>query len=255
MINESRPLVIRAGGQVIAAENRIRVMGRTSMSLMPDYGEIEIYNLDDADRARINGASVISVSGESDSTFCYGEIEDVYTHTSGTTTITTVCVSDGKTFWDTRVSKSVGSGASIRDSLLSILKNAPLASFLAENKRMLRGQTFTGRLPDCVSTLARSADARAYFTHGALHVTTIGRSEEIWELKSDDVVSVNQANGVLMVRIRVKGFPVGTIMRYSGKQYRLITQSYEADNWNGAWRSELTLLDEAELDKWGMGGG
>lgn len=255
MINESRPLVIRTGGQIIAPESRIRIMGHSSMSLMPDYGEIDIYNLEDADRAKVNNAKIILVAGEGNSAICYGEVEDVYTHISGTTTVTTVCVSDGKTFWDTSVSKTIGSGASVRDSLLSILGSGLLASFLADNPRMLRGQTFTGRLSDCVSMLARSAGARAYFTRGAVHVTAPGRSEQIWELKPDEIISVNRAKGVLMIRTIVKGYAVGTMIRYNGRDYRLIAQTYEADNWNGAWRSELTLLDEAELDAFGMGGG
>ncbi len=256
MINESRPLVLMADLKKVAEENRIRVQGRSNMTLLPDFFVIDVYNLSPEDRSVIDNAEIISVNGIDNSVFCYGEIEDIYVHPEETNEITTLVLSDGKKFWETVISRSVGAGAGVHDTIRNIMSNAAIGPILASDTRLVRGQVFVGRLAEAVSMMARSIKARAFITHGMVHITEKGRAEEVLTIPDNEIVDTpSQAGGIWLLRTKIKGYGVGTIAKMNGLEYRIVCQAIDADNYSGPWRSELTLVDEAMLSSYGMEGG
>ena len=256
MQNETRPLKLKVDGAGIAENLRIRVKGRSNMTLFPDCFLVDINNLSAKELEAVRRAKYLSAVGEDQSTICYGEITDIYLHQEDLAKVTSITVADGKAFWETKVSKSVGAGASVRSAINSICEGIPVGSFLADDVRMLRGQTFVGRLPDCISTLAKTLNARAYITRGMLHFTQAGKADDPVTIQEKDLTgNPSKASGILILKTKVKGFPVGIMVRYNGRMYRLISQTIDADNQSGLWQAELMLLDESELDYDGMGGG
>ena len=70
LTNEYRPLVLKADGQQIAAELRIRVRGTANMTLLPDLFLIDIYNISGEERATLDLASTLSVEDEQNACLC-----------------------------------------------------------------------------------------------------------------------------------------------------------------------------------------
>ena len=254
--NEYRPLSLRAGQTQIAKELRIRVRGQANMTLLPDLFLIDVYNLTDDDMATISLSETLSADDEKGALLCYGEIEDIYSHVEGSNTITTIVLVDGKKFWNQNVSKTIGSGSSVRDALQNILGGGVLGYFSSSDVRMIRGQTFSGKLPDAVSMLAKTVNSRAFYTHGAVYVVQKNQAWNILTIEEDDVIDdPSHAEGVLFLRVKVAGYSVGTIFHYNSHLYRLVSQKIDADNKSGPWRTELTLVDEESLSAYGMEGG
>ena len=226
------------------------------MALIPDFFMIDIYNLSSTDLSTIRDAATVSAYAENGSMLCYGEIDDVYTRLDGQNTVTTVAIADGKTFWASRVSQTIGGGSGYRDALATIMKGALVGPWLAREGRLPRGQTFTGRLADNVSMLAKTASARAFLTRNVVYVVEKGRASDIITIEESDITGeTSYADGVVMLRTKVKGYPIGVIARRGNKSYRLVSQKISADNFKGDWRSDVLLVDEDQVDVYGMEGG
>ena len=256
LTNEYRPLVLKADGQQIAAELRIRVRGTANMTLLPDLFLIDIYNISNEERATLDLASTLSAEDEQNACLCYGEIEDVYSHPEETNTITTVVLVDGKKFWDQKIFRTVGGGSGVHETLTEILDDGIMGFYAAENPRLFRGQTFSGKLPEAVNMLAKTVNARAFFTHGAVFVAQKGQAENIVTIDESEVLEdPSYAEGVVILKVKVHGYTVGTIMKWDGHPYRLASQTINADNQKGSWKTELTLVDEGSLSAYGLEGG
>lgn len=256
MLNSTRPLTMFAGSKEICRANRIRVQGRSNMTLLPDFFTVEVYNLSEEDRAQVMLAGNVTVIGLDRSVVCYGEVQDVYTKPAGANEITVISISDGQSLWEATTDASFGSGAYIKGIVESILGEGHLACFMAENKRLVRGQTFSGKVADIVSFMAKSVDARAFVTHGAVLIVEKGRADNYLDIPEDEVVSdPAYATGICILKTVVKGYAVGTIVTFRGRQYRVVAQAFDADNDSGLWQTEVVLVDESELDEDGMEGG
>ena len=254
--NDFRPLILKAGETEIAKGLRFRARGKSTMTLLPDLFIVDIYNLPEEEMAILKQASYMSVLFEkTEETLCYGEIEDIYENQQEANQLTTVVLADGKGFIESKVSKSIGAGASVRTAMASILSGY-MGSFLASDVRLIRGQTFSGRLSDCVSTLAKAVNARAFFTHGAVVTTAKGQAEDVKSIDDEDIIDDPFfSEGVCIIRTKIKAYPIGIMIIFDGKQYRLATQLLDVDNKEGPWKLELTLVDENDLEANGMEGG
>lgn len=226
------------------------------MTLLPDLFLIDVYNLTDEDMATISLSETMSAENDKGAILCYGEIEDVYSHPEETNTITTIVLVDGKKFWSRNISKTIGAGSSVRNTLQNIMDGFRLGFFAASDVRLVRGQTFSGKLPDAVSMLAKTVNSRAFYTHGAVYVVQKNQALNILTIEEDDVIDdPSYAEGVLFLRVKVAGYSVGTIFHYNSHLYRLVSQKIDADNKSGPWWTELTLVDEESLSAYGMEGG
>ena len=226
------------------------------MTLLPDFFLVDIYNLTGTDAYSLKNNKTLTVIGRDGGMLCTGEVDDIYTHLSDTNTITTVSVIDGKSFWESKINKSFGGGTTVETTLRNIISGASMGAFIASDVRMIRGQTYNGRLAECVSELAKSVHGRAYITNGTVYVTTKGRSAETVRLSEDDViVQDDTATGVRMIKTQVKGFPIGSLIELDGRKYRLVSQKFDADNFEGPWDTYLILVDEQQISPGGMEGG
>ena len=234
---------------------RIRIRGRMNMTLLPDFFLVDVYNPSKSDLPVVKNFGTMTIRGKSN-VLCSGEVEDVYMHRKGSNEIYSISVSDGQTFWEAKISSSVGPGALFSATVEHILTGAKMGSFLATDARFVRPQTFNGRLADIVRDIAVGIHARAFISKNVLHVVENGRSESIVVVNSGEVIAnPNSATGVTILRTEVKGWPVGMLVNYLGKNYRLVSQEINADSFEGTWETELTLVDESYLDENGMDGG
>lgn len=255
-LNEFRPLTVRCGDNKISDNYRIRVQGSKNMTLLPDFFVVEIYNATDDDMFYLRNEKTLSVYGRDGGLLCSGEIDDMYTKLQNMNSITSISVVDGKSFWNAQITKSFGGGATVSDTFRNIVSGASVGAFAASDLRMIRGQYYSGRVAESVSDLAKSVHGRAYITNGSVFISTKGMAAETITINEEDVIDqTDNATGVRIVKTEVKGYPVGALATLSGNQYRLITQKFNADNFEGAWDSYLLLADENEISRGGMEGG
>jgi len=255
-MNDLRKLEAYCGEDRVFVDNRIRIRGKSNMTLLPDYYMVEVYNMSETDKALLSSRKELRVLTETMAVFISGEVEDIYTTYEGANQVSVISVTDGQSFWETKVSQTVGRGALISTTIRHILKNATMGSYLAKDDRFIRSQAFHGRLADCISSLARGVHARAFISKDVLHVVEEGRSEVIVAVEEEDLVDEPHfADGVCIVKATVKSWPVGMLHEFRGNRYRLVSQSIDADNYQGNWQTELMLVNEVYLDKDGMDGG
>lgn len=256
LLNELRPLRAYCGDKEVFEDCRIRVRGRSNMTLLPDYFLIEVYNADATDISIIQLNRKMKFQTKNMALLCSGEVEDVYIKWEGTNKIYAISISDGQTFWEKKVIKSVGPGVSFSRTIREILSGATMGSYLARDERFVRPQTFCGRLADYIADIARGVGARAFVSNNVLHVVEKGRAEVIVSIREEDVImDPSYASGVCIVKTPVRSWPVGVLVDFRGNRYRLVSQEVNADNSQGTWETEITLVDERYIDSDGMDGG
>lgn len=248
-MNEFRVLAVRAGDNQIADGQRVRVQGSKNMTLFPDLFAVEIYNMSDEDIAAISESGRISVFGETGGLLCSGEVDDIYSKQSGPNVITYISVSDGGRFWRSGVSVTLGGGSSVKSAIRSIVTGVSLGQMTTDDVPLSRGQTYTGRLPECISFLAKTLRGRAYVTNGTLFITAKGKSAEVVVLNEDDIILDQEtATGARFIKTKIKGFPVGAIVEIGDARYRLVSQKFNADNYSGSWDSYLILIKDENFE-------
>ena len=256
ILPEIRVLTAKAGNTDIFNGLRIRVQGRANMTLQPDLFLVEVYNPTDEDVIYARKIGSMSVFGHDGGLVCYGEIEDVYTRQDGSNDVTVFSLSDTQTFWESKTVKSIGAGIKVSAVIRSLAVGAAMGSYLADDLKIVRGMSVSGRNADVISMLAKSVNARAFVSGGVLHVVSKGRAEILAHINEDDVLEEPQyADGVCIVKTVVKGWPVGMMCMYDRKMFRIIAQEIDADNLKGLWRTNVFLISEDALDADGMGGG
>ena len=256
MIVDHRPMAVYADNVEVAKDLRKYLRGKTTMSLLPDFYILDISGMSDEDYQYVKFCTIIKVVGEDKSILCLGKIRNIYRQQNDMNELTTISIADGMDFYNSLANASIGRGASIRNTLISVLGGFPLASYLADDARLTRGQVYLDRLPDVVSMLARSVRARAFFTQSQVHVVKHKATSSVLFIPDKEIIeNPGLTNGVCVVKTKVKGYPVGLMTQLEGseKQYRLVMQSLDADCWVGEWNSELTLIDEDAVDDMGSG--
>lgn len=256
MILDHRPMKVYADNDEVAKKLRKRLIGKTVMSLMPDFYTLEISGLLDEDMQYLKFCKEIKVVGEDNSILALGKIQEIYQRQEGMSEVTTVSFADGMDFWTTITNQSIGKGATVRNSIATVLGSFPLASYMADDDRFFRGQAYLGRLPDVVSAMAKSVHARAYFTQSQVHVVKKGAASSVLFIPDKEIIDLpGFTNGMCIIKTKVKGYPVGLMVVMEGqeKKYRLLSQALRADCWEGDWISELALVDEDEIDNMGSG--
>lgn len=256
MANEFRPLILKAGGNQIGEDQRVRVQGSKNMTLLSDFFLFEVYNLTDEDLSYITGNKMLYAYAEGGGLLCCGEIDGMYTRVDNTNVIYTISVVDGQSFWDKKITKSFGGGTTVSSTFRGIVEGASVGAFNADDLRIIRGQTYTGRLAECISDLAKTVHARAFITNNSVYVTAKGRATETISLTDEEIIDDrNNSDGLRIIKTIVKGYPIGAFIQISGSIYRLVSQKITADNLKGNWESILVLVNENVLPINGMEGG
>ena len=232
----------------------MKLRGRSTMSLRPDLWELEIFTPPSDILDRVQDAEIV-VEGEDGSTLGRGRAEEVYMHEEDGKDLVTVLFSDGMDFWLSTSAFSLSKRNTVGDCFRGLASKGscptPIASMEIRDVSFLRGQTFYGRTAGFVSVLAKSVGARAYYTRGALNIAGKGIASDIIRLAEGDLLNgVSDANGAYIVQLsRMIGYPVGQLVALpnSAPVYRLLCQSVDADNYQGSWKTELILVDEAQI--------
>ena len=256
LFNESRPLRVFADSKEIATYNRIKANGRANMTLLPDFYEVEIYNVSDEDTAIIKSSKKVSVYVNELSLIFTGFIEDVYTHEEGSNIVTSISVNDGMDFWSSKVNMAVGKGSYMKDVLQKLIGSKQLGAFMVSDVRLDRGQAFVGGIMDYINYIAKSVNGRAFITQNVLFVVEKGKYVNLYRIEDKDVITTPSTVGdVLILKPVVNGYSVGGIVIYENVQYRIIAQSINLDNMDGDWEIKMILVNENNITKEEMGGG
>ena len=242
--------MVFAESQEVAQNNRIRVQGRSNMTLIPDFFIVDIFNLSDEDLSHINDSKRLVVMMNDFTIVCSGEIDGIYKHSDGSNDIYSISIVDGRSFWEEKVNKTLVGGTWMNDAVRKILKSADYGVFMCEDYRMPRGQVFCGRLADSISTIAKGLKARAFIVNNVLSIIEKGRSVTTETLNDSEIITEpNKENGVVIVKTYARILIVGGIVIYDGIQYRVITQAFNLDNMSGSWDTESTLINENEFER------
>ena len=256
MMNESRPLLAYADNRRIAVDNRIRVQGRSNMTLLPDFFLVDIYNLSGEDEVYVKKAKKFWICDENGLALCSGSIEGLYRHEEGSNDVLSISVSDGAEFWNGQTNVTVGSGAYVKDAVKTVLSGVDFGAFNCDDIRMMRGQTFSGRIADIIHVMAITVGARAYITGGVLNFVGKETIPNVKKIYDDDVIiRPNRIEHGMILKTKVRGYAVGNIVEYSNVMYRIIVQTVNVDNLTGNWSTEMTLVENEEFLRGGMEGG
>lgn len=257
MLSEYRPIWVYADENEIATDLRVRVKGRSNLTLLPDFYTVEIYNISATDESYLRNARTITVKVDRESIVCTGIIEGIYTHEERANTVTTVSVSDGGDFWQKTVNISIGKGASVFDVIRTIVDgSATIGVFLCEDIRMPRGQVCSGRVAEIVETFARSLHARAYITENVLNLVSKGSVTNTFNLNAEDTIgSLDTMDGVYVLKIKGRSFSVGDYIGYQGKNMRIIARAVSLDSQEGDWDIEISMVEDSMFTIEEMEGG
>ena len=259
-----RELHLLVDGREIAQNTRMRLRGRSTMTLRPDVWELTVIGITDQTIAAIENAELIEVEGNDLSLLCRGQVEEVYTHSENGKIETTVMISDGMDFWLSTVNLAMAGGNSVKDTIRYLVSRCtapvPITAMQSKDATFSRGQAFHGRTAGYVATLAKSVKARAFFTRGNLAIMTMNIANDTVLLSEDDISGiVSRANGACIVKLaEMRGFPIGQLVQLpnDAEKYRLLCQSIDADSYQGVWQTELIMVEEKKIatgDDWGGG--
>ena len=262
-MEELREMSVYVDGKKIAKELHIKLKGRATMCLRPDYWILDIYSLSGYEDFLIRNAKEIWVCGHGGSELCRGNVEDLYVYYEGIKHITRVTICDGGNFWESSVSLSMASGTRMGQAIRTMIARCSypvkIASYQADEAIFFRGQVFHGRTVSYLADMAKSVSARVFLTRGAIAVFGKGKTASVVKLKSDGgLVETSNTNKAVIARLSViQGFAIGQLVELpdDSKRYRLICQSIDVDNKEGAWKTELLMVDEEQMsdDDWGGG--
>lgn len=259
-----RQLKLLVNGNHIAKENRIRFRGKTAMTLRPDMWQVDIFNLKATGRGALQTADRMTVCGTDDSMLADGKIQEIYSHTDDGQRITTIILADGMDFWSSTVSFGLGGKNTAHETIRTLVArcSSPVAivDIQADNVRFQRGQAFHGRTVNYLDALAKSLQARAYYTRNALHIAAKDIANTVIDLTKDGLIlSRSESDGLCIARIsEMRGYSVGQLVQLpeTAVKYRLLSQSFFADTQDGLWQTELVMVNENKIlygEEWGGG--
>lgn len=253
-----RTLRLYADGKLVDTE-RIRVVGKSSMTLSPDAWTVSLSNADAGSRSQLGNAKEMVVTNGSGGVLCKGTPVDVTVVTEGVTEIARVLLVSGMDFWRSTVSMSIQGGSSVQETLCMLISRAglPLSMGLCPGAsgRIPSGQTFYGRTAGYVDRLASMIGGRAFTFQGLLGIAVPGDTEAA-ALTEEMAGEPEEWLGGWRIRTRMIGYPIGQTLKLNGRIYRMVGQEIEADTRQGAWTSYLLLLDDRDIaGRWEDGHG
>ena len=168
-----RRLTVLADGEPFASGSRFRLTGKARIGLYPSLFLLECWNLPDSEVYRLQNNRELSVL-HGDSCLAFGRVSDVFCRTVPEGTVTTAAFSLGLDLWEALVSLPVPAGASVSETVRSLLEASGtgirLLSFPGSDPVISRGQAFCGRAAECIAEALTAAGARglpAQREHGA----------------------------------------------------------------------------------------
>ena len=258
-----RVLRVTVDGREIAADHRVRLRGKSTMTVFPDPWTIGIYGLTDEDLATLRRGAEVRVLGPGDTLLCAGPPADILQRSDEGRDVTQILLMEGEALWQSTVTLDVHAGATVEQTVRALLSRcsapSPLAACPSLPATIPRGQTFFGRTVDALDELARAADCRGWVWRDAFWMTRIGEGIPRATIREDDLLRPPESmTGALTCSTRMIGLQTGQLVRLETDTrrgiYRLAAQTIDADTHAGAWDCLLTLMDETEaglgLEAW-----
>lgn len=244
----SRTLTVLADGDPVAGFTRARLTGTDAVGLFPMPFRLRLWNL--PDKNPLTAAKEISVLHDG-SVLASGTVSDVFRRAVPDGTVTEVLFSAGLRLWEAPVSLSVEAGVTVSETVCRILTASgtgiPLLSFPGEDPVRARGQAFSGRAAECVTSALSAAGARACLTPSGLCVIPSSGLPVSLTLSEHDLtdVPVRAGSNLLVLRTKVAGWPLGKTVsvQWQGETAEgLVTErSIDADSAEGSWETEILM--------------
>lgn len=245
-----RNLVIKADGQILQGSFRSYIHGRECVGLYPMPYMLRLWNLEDNLYLQLSRAKKVSVEYQKQ-LLAYGDIADVFRYIIDEGTLSVVCFTLGLSLWESPVSMSILAGATVSETVNSILQESgtgiSLLTFTGSDPVTARGQSFFGRAAEALSLSLSAANAEGYLVESGLCILPEADQPVSMLITEEDMLMDPEfPNGDLAVlRLKVAGWPIGKKIeaRWKGKSFKGIVRErmIDADSGNGPWYSEILV--------------
>lgn len=250
---EGRTLYLYADDEEVADGLRMHVFGKSTMSLIPDQWQIDIWNLDDDTYGVLKSSSKITVKDQYGGCICDGRPSDVLNRVVSGREVTSVFIFDGESFWHSFSSFSVSKGTTIEKAIRELVyrseSDIPVVMDEKIETRIQRGQTFFGRTAKYIDELTESCGMRAFITRETLFIISSKNGLTGCSLNQDDILDGPYTmENAITYKTDVKGYTVGQIINVEDNeivdQYVLVSYTVDADTQSGNWFSYLVLVKD-----------
>lgn len=241
-----RELHIFLDGERLDTSCRLHLRGRNEMTLSPTIFQLDLYLPSENTVGQLSSGRKIAVHSTFDSVLATGTILDVLSDTRDGKQITSVIFSDGIPFARSFVSASFPAGSSLRSITEQLLSACsvplPLAGFTAADKSYPLGTSFFGSTADSLQSLAVDLNTDVFLFRSAICMLGRDSAPDIIDLTSEDVLdAVSTAKDVRILTTSMKGWPIGSMLRYGDLQGQILCQTFDADTGEGPWCTKVVL--------------
>ena len=230
---------------------RFHLTGKARIGLYPSLFLLECWNLPDHEVYRLQNTRELSVL-HGDSCLAFGRVSDVFCRTVPEGTVTTAAFSLGLELWEALVSLPVPAGASVSETVRSLLEASGtgirLLSFPGQDPVISRGQAFCGRAAECISEALTAAGARGLLVPSGLCIVPadpLPATLHLTEKDLKDRPAFADGGRKMILSTTVTGFRPGEemTMETDGKGYAglILERLVDADNTQGPWNTQLLL--------------
>ena len=263
----TRELHIYLDGEPLQTTCRLHLRGRNEMTLNPTVFQLDLYLPSENIIGQLSSGRKIAVHSTFDSVLATGTILDVLSDTRDGKQITSVIFSDGIPFTGSFVSASFPADTSLKTITESLLYSSsvplPLAGFTARDRTYSLGTSFFGSAADSLQSLAVDLHTDVFMFRSAIYMLGRATTPDIIDLTPEDVLdAVSSGKDVRILTTSMKGWPIGSILRYRQKppsmrevdasaagrsnpsrEYsgQLICQTFDADTGEGPWSTRIIL--------------
>ena len=241
-----RELHIFLDGERLDTSCRLHLRGRNEMTLSPTIFQLDLYLPSENTIGQLSSGRKIAVHSTFDSVLATGTILDVLSDTRDGKQVTSVIFSDGVPFTGSFVSASFPAGSSLRSITEQLLSACsvplPLAGFTAADKSYPLGTSFFGSTADSLQSLAVDLNADVFLFRSAIYMLGRDSTPDIIGLTPEDVLdAVSSGKDVRILTTSMKGWPIGSMLRYGDLQGQILCQTFDADTGEGPWCTKVIL--------------
>ena len=241
-----RKLFVYLDGELLPLHCRMHLCGRNEMTLSPTLFQLDLYLPSEDMTGQLSTGRKIAVHSTFDSVLATGSILDVLSETREGRQITSVIFSDGFPFTRSFVSASFSANTSLKTITETLLYSSsvplPLAGFTAADRTYPLGTSFFGSTADSLQSLAVDLNANVFLFRSGIYMLGRDSTPDIIDLTPEDVLdAVSSGKDVRILTTSMKGWPIGSMLRFGDLQGQILCQSFDADTGEGPWITKVIL--------------
>lgn len=239
-----RNLRLYLDGSLLPVSCRLHLHGRNEMTLSPTLFQLDLFQTSENTVALLSAGHKLAVCSTGESLLAIGDILDVLTDTVNGIRITSVIFSDGYSFSHCFASGSFPASTSLKEITSALLSGCsvpkPIAGFTASDKIYPSGTTFFGNITDILATIATDLNADVFLFRSAVYFLDRDKPPDIIDLNDEDITDeVSMGKDEIILSTAMKGWPIGSVLRYGGVQGQIVCQWFDADTGTGVWQSRV----------------